>query len=156
MPEIVLLAPVAEAEAEKFIRAVHPTVCARPARAERLRLCLRFRLRLRLRAREARGLTARPAVFYLLRRAQDRDKQTCFAVEGGKLRVKNSRGCRGCRERVRMLSGEAPFEGKVQMRRVKEHYIFTIESVGQLPPEDLFVEAVNLLQEKCATLLSVM
>lgn len=77
-------------------------------------------------------------------------------MEGGRLAVKNSRGCRSCRERVRMLTGEAPYEGKVQMRRIKEHYIFTIESVGQLPPEQLFTEAVNILQEKCATLLSVM
>lgn len=86
----------------------------------------------------------------------DEAKQTCFAVQKGRLAVVNTRGCSKCRERVRMLSGQAPFEGKVQMRRIKEHYIFTIESVGQLPPEQLFVEAVNILQEKCATLLSVM
>ena len=38
----------------------------------------------------------------------------------------------------------------------QEHYIFTVESVGQLPAEELFTEAVNILQEKCATLLSIM
>lgn len=86
----------------------------------------------------------------------DTAEQTCFKVKKGALVVAQSRGCWKCLERVRMLSGESPYEGRVQLRKVKEHYIFTVESVGQLPAEELFTEAVNILQEKCATLLSIM
>lgn len=79
--------------------------------------------------------------------------QTCYAIEGGVLRVANSRGCWYCLERVRRLSGDPRWEGAVQLRRIKEHYLFTLESCGQLPPEALFNDAVAILREKCHRLL---
>jgi DNA-directed RNA polymerase I and III subunit RPAC1 len=83
--------------------------------------------------------------------------QSCFSLEGpkGRLAVANARGCWYCLEKVRRMSGEPQWEGRVQLRRVKEHYLFTVESVGQLPPETLFSEAVAILREKCLRLLSV-
>uniref|UniRef100_A0A1B6DMY8 DNA-directed RNA polymerases I and III subunit RPAC1 n=2 Tax=Clastoptera arizonana TaxID=38151 RepID=A0A1B6DMY8_9HEMI len=33
---------------------------------------------------------------------------------------------------------------KVEMGRVQNHFIFTVESVGSLPPEDLFLESVKI------------
>lgn len=149
VPEIVILEPVKGADAEKFIKAVHPAVRTQRELHQSLHAAP-----LRLAISDAR--CAAPVMDARTRTPQDADKQSCYAVEKGELRVKRQRGCRACRERVRMLSGEAPYEGRIQMRRIKEHYIFTIESVGQMPPEELFVEAVNILQEKCATLLSVM
>jgi len=38
--------------------------------------------------------------------------------------------------------------------RVRNHFIFTIESVGALEPEDIFIEAVKCLKKKCQTLLN--
>ncbi|ORZ00813.1 DNA-directed RNA polymerase [Syncephalastrum racemosum] len=40
------------------------------------------------------------------------------------------------------------FENKVQLTRVRDHFIFNIESTGIIPPEDLFVLAINVLEEK--------
>ena len=77
----------------------------------------------------------------------------CFDVHSGQLRVLNSRGCRYCLEKLRHMSGDPRWSGKLQVRRIKEHYLFTIESVGQLEPEELFTEAVRVLREKCARLM---
>ncbi|XP_017880235.1 DNA-directed RNA polymerases I and III subunit RPAC1 [Ceratina calcarata] len=41
----------------------------------------------------------------------------------------------------------------VRLSRVRNHTIFTIESVGTLPPSVLFVEAVKILKGKCKTFL---
>nr|CAD1839330.1 unnamed protein product [Ananas comosus var. bracteatus] len=45
-------------------------------------------------------------------------------------------------------------EEAVELRRVKDHFIFTIESTGALPPEVLFTEAVKILEEKCNRLIT--
>lgn len=37
----------------------------------------------------------------------------------------------------------------VQMGRKKDHFIFKIESVGAYPPNDLFLEAIKVLRNKC-------
>ncbi|KYN14083.1 PREDICTED: DNA-directed RNA polymerases I and III subunit RPAC1 isoform X2 [Trachymyrmex cornetzi] len=42
----------------------------------------------------------------------------------------------------------------VEMSRIKDHFIFTIESVGTLPPAVLFTEAVKVLQNKCKSFLA--
>lgn len=41
----------------------------------------------------------------------------------------------------------------VTMSRVRDHFIFTIESVGAMEPEDIFIEAVKVLKKKCLTIL---
>lgn len=41
----------------------------------------------------------------------------------------------------------------VTMDRVRDHFIFTIESVGALKPDVIFMEAVKSLKKKCRTLL---
>ncbi|PSN41339.1 DNA-directed RNA polymerases I and III subunit RPAC1 [Blattella germanica] len=41
----------------------------------------------------------------------------------------------------------------VRLGRVRDHFIFTVESVGALPPDVLFMEAVKLLKTKCRTYL---
>ncbi|XP_065216800.1 DNA-directed RNA polymerases I and III subunit RPAC1 isoform X2 [Planococcus citri] len=42
----------------------------------------------------------------------------------------------------------------VKISRVPDHYIFTIESVGALPPNTLFLEAIKVLKSKCDTILN--
>jgi len=63
--------------------------------------------------------------------------------------VAKPRACTLCRECVMGPSG-----GKIQLRRVRDHFIYTIESTGALPPEVLFTEAVKILEEKCERVIS--
>ncbi|KAK7103479.1 DNA-directed RNA polymerases I and III subunit RPAC1-like [Littorina saxatilis] len=41
----------------------------------------------------------------------------------------------------------------VKLERMRDHFIFSVESVGALRPEVLVVEAIKVLQAKCHTLL---
>lgn len=41
----------------------------------------------------------------------------------------------------------------VTMSRVRNHFIFTIESLGAYKPEEIFIEAVKALKKKCIFLL---
>ncbi|KAJ3092742.1 DNA-directed RNA polymerases I and III subunit RPAC1 [Quaeritorhiza haematococci] len=43
------------------------------------------------------------------------------------------------------------FEDKVRLTRVRDHFIFSIESTGALPSQILFTEAVEVLIKKCNT-----
>lgn len=67
-----------------------------------------------------------------------------------KATVARPRDCTLCRECIR---GEA-WEQRVSLRRVKDHFIFKIESTGALPHEVLFTEAVKILEEKCERLIA--
>ncbi|MCO5583486.1 hypothetical protein L7F22_037397 [Adiantum nelumboides] len=64
--------------------------------------------------------------------------------------VARPRDCTLCRECV---MGEG-WDKRVQLRRVKEHFIFSVESTGALSPEVLFVEAVKILEDKCQRILA--
>ncbi|KAL8827253.1 MAG: hypothetical protein Q9170_007086 [Blastenia crenularia] len=44
------------------------------------------------------------------------------------------------------------FEGKVKLGRVRDHFIFMVESTGQYQSDELFLESVRILKEKCATM----
>ncbi|XP_037927762.1 DNA-directed RNA polymerases I and III subunit RPAC1 [Teleopsis dalmanni] len=37
----------------------------------------------------------------------------------------------------------------VEMSRVRDHFIFTVESVGALKPDVIFIEAIKILKKKC-------
>ena len=41
------------------------------------------------------------------------------------------------------------FKDKVQLGRIRDHFIFSVESAGQLPSDELFVDSVKVLKEKC-------
>ncbi|KAH1153668.1 hypothetical protein GYH30_049343 [Glycine max] len=71
----------------------------------------------------------------------------------GKRRAKvaRPRDCTLCRECIR---GGKEWEDRVSLRRVKNHFIFTIESTGALPPEVLFTEAVKILEDKCERVIT--
>ncbi len=40
------------------------------------------------------------------------------------------------------------FKDKVQLGRVRDHFIFSIESTGQYESDDLFLESLKILREK--------
>ncbi|KAI4269742.1 MAG: hypothetical protein LQ337_007103 [Flavoplaca oasis] len=44
------------------------------------------------------------------------------------------------------------FEGKVKLGRVRDHFIFMVESTGQYHSDDLFLKSVSILKEKCTSL----
>ncbi|KAL8734153.1 MAG: hypothetical protein Q9166_001638 [cf. Caloplaca sp. 2 TL-2023] len=44
------------------------------------------------------------------------------------------------------------FEGKVKLGRMRDHFIFMVESTGQYESDELFLESVSILKEKCATM----
>lgn len=41
------------------------------------------------------------------------------------------------------------FQGKVKLGRIRDHFIFSIESTGQFDSDELFLESVKLLKAKC-------
>ncbi|CAH0728483.1 unnamed protein product, partial [Brenthis ino] len=41
----------------------------------------------------------------------------------------------------------------VILSRIRDHFIFNVESVGAMPPNIIFVEAIKILRDKCKTLL---
>ena len=51
----------------------------------------------------------------------------------------------GSREVLR----HSEFDGCVKLFKIKDHYIFSIESTGALDPLDLMKEAVKVLKDKC-------
>lgn len=44
------------------------------------------------------------------------------------------------------------FNKKVKLGRVRDHFIFQIESLGQWESDELFVESIKILRKKCQTL----
>ncbi|KAL0819587.1 hypothetical protein ABMA28_007675 [Loxostege sticticalis] len=41
----------------------------------------------------------------------------------------------------------------VILSRIRDHFIFNVESVGAMPPNIIFIEAVKILRDKCKSLL---
>ncbi|GAA6025201.1 hypothetical protein JCM10207_001488 [Rhodosporidiobolus poonsookiae] len=77
--------------------------------------------------------------------------QACFppgviSVSGGNLEVADARRDTVSREVLR----HAEFEGKVKLGRVRDHFIFNVESAGQYAPEELMPAAVEVLLAKVA------
>ncbi|KAF4526679.1 hypothetical protein B566_EDAN010108 [Ephemera danica] len=48
----------------------------------------------------------------------------------------------------------ADLKDAVVMGRVEDHFIFSVESVGALTPDILFIEALKILKKKCTTILN--
>jgi DNA-directed RNA polymerase I and III subunit RPAC1 len=46
----------------------------------------------------------------------------------------------------------AEFDGKVKLGRVRDHFIFSVESLGQWDSDEMFLEAVKTLKFKCIAL----
>lgn len=44
------------------------------------------------------------------------------------------------------------FQGKVKLGRVRDHFIFSVESTGQFNSDYLFLESVKILRAKCTRL----
>ncbi|KAH8814990.1 RNA polymerase Rpb3/RpoA insert domain-containing protein [Xylogone sp. PMI_703] len=44
------------------------------------------------------------------------------------------------------------FEGKVKLGRIRDHFIFSVESTGQWESDELFLESIRILKAKCEAL----
>eukprot|EP00668_Euglena_longa_P040801 GGOE01053709.1.p2 GENE.GGOE01053709.1~~GGOE01053709.1.p2 ORF type:complete len:255 (-),score=88.12 GGOE01053709.1:206-970(-) len=72
-----------------------------------------------------------------------------FDVEDSCLVVRRDRACTMCRECVR----EEGRVEKIRLSRVKDHFIFSVESTGVYPAKDIVREALRLYQYKCQDLV---
>ena len=83
-----------------------------------------------------------------------------FRIEGSgqakKVVVKEGKPHLECLERVRALSADPDWSDSVQLRKIKNHFIFTIESTGAISPEDLLVSALDILRAKSQKTLELM
>jgi DNA-directed RNA polymerase I and III subunit RPAC1 len=68
-----------------------------------------------------------------------------FDIEDDKAVVARPRDCTMCRQCI--YTDE--FERKINLARLKNHYIFSIESVGMMKPQDIFREALTIFYDKC-------
>jgi len=64
--------------------------------------------------------------------------------------VKNPRRDTVSREVLR----HSEFENLVQLGRIRDHFLWSIESTGQYPPGDLFPESIKILKDKIRNLKS--
>jgi DNA-directed RNA polymerase I and III subunit RPAC1 len=62
--------------------------------------------------------------------------------------VKNPRNCSMCRECIR----SEEWNKKVKLQRVKDHFIFSVESTGMYRPEEIFEESIKIFMTKLAQL----
>jgi DNA-directed RNA polymerase alpha subunit len=62
------------------------------------------------------------------------------------------RDCTMCRECIR----PAGWDKRVRLTRVRDHFLFTIESTGALSAEDLFREAIKVFRAKLANVVSML
>lgn len=82
--------------------------------------------------------------------------QTCFSPgvididENGRAHVKDARYDTCSRNVFRYPH----LADAVEIARIRDHFIFTVESVGAYPPHDIFLEAVKLMKKKCQQFIS--
>ncbi|CAN0033639.1 unnamed protein product, partial [Ectocarpus sp. 13 AM-2016] len=69
---------------------------------------------------------------------------------GKRAKVARPRDCTMCRECIR----EPGWSDKVSLSRVADHFIFGIESVGMLPPKELLKDSVQVLRQKCDSMIA--
>eukprot|EP01090_Pellita_catalonica_P022813 TRINITY_DN8_c0_g1_i1.p1 TRINITY_DN8_c0_g1~~TRINITY_DN8_c0_g1_i1.p1 ORF type:complete len:339 (+),score=37.32 TRINITY_DN8_c0_g1_i1:1017-2033(+) len=80
----------------------------------------------------------------------DKCPMNVFDIEDmGKATVARPRNCSMCRECIR----ESRFERRINLLRVKNHFIFSVESTGILPPDEIVNQAIQILRTKCSNLL---
>jgi len=63
-----------------------------------------------------------------------------YEMKKGKAVVAKPRQCTTCRQCIAL-------EG-VDLGKIKDHFIFTIESIGVYKPQDIFLTALDILEEK--------
>mmetsp|Transcript_17733 Transcript_17733/g.26562 ORF Transcript_17733/g.26562 Transcript_17733/m.26562 type:complete len:348 (+) Transcript_17733:3-1046(+) len=65
-------------------------------------------------------------------------------------RVRYPRNCSMCRECIR----HEGWEDRIQLQRVRDHFIFSVESTGAYKAKDIVIEALRILKKKSTSVLS--
>ncbi|XXQ33023.1 DNA-directed RNA polymerases I and III subunit RPAC1 [Plasmodiophora brassicae] len=74
-----------------------------------------------------------------------------FDIEDDQAVVARPDKCTMCRECIR----DKPWGADgVQLRRIRDHFIFTVESTGIYRPDELLAEALDVLVSKCNTIVT--
>lgn len=71
-----------------------------------------------------------------------------FDIEDGEAIVAQPRNCTFCRECIR----EPEWNDRVLLQKEKQHFIFSVESVGIIPPEVIVEEALKALLDRIKSL----
>ena len=83
----------------------------------------------------------------LMRQFED-DAVNPFQMKFGKCVVKEGRPHLECLERVRALSAEERWKDIISLRKIKNKFIFVVESTGAYSPAKLVQEALSILKQK--------
>lgn len=67
-----------------------------------------------------------------------------FDIEDGAAVVKRPRDCVACRRCIEEIPKDT-----VELAKVKDHFIFTVESTGCMPAAEIFARALGILKVKC-------
>lgn len=126
LPEVVLLKEITDGDAEELVKKCPVNV---------------FDIE-ELGNGRKRAVVAKPRACTLCRE--------CVKVAADKVKVADDKKDDEDKEKA----ADVEVEPQVELRRVRDHFIFTIESTGALPPEVLFTEAVKILEEKCERVIS--
>jgi len=70
-----------------------------------------------------------------------------FDIEDSVAAVQRPRDCTMCRECIRREG----WQDKVHLKRKADHFIFTVESSGAMPPADIVRQGIAVLKEKATT-----
>ncbi|CAD8158739.1 unnamed protein product [Paramecium pentaurelia] len=68
-----------------------------------------------------------------------------FGIKGNQIKVVNPRNCTTCRECIREANG---FDKDVELNKIDNHFIFSIESVGQYEAKDIMLQAIDVFRSK--------
>ena len=76
-----------------------------------------------------------------------------FDIEDGGVVVKKPRNCTMCRNCVRHEFG---FDECVSLARIRQHHIFSVESVGQINAREIVVRSLDVLDSKCEKIINAL
>lgn len=72
-----------------------------------------------------------------------------FDIEDSQLIVKNPTSCTMCRNCIQ----DPKWDQIVKLRRVRNHFCFSVESIGAVSPADIVSQSTKVLKHKCQKLL---
>ena len=70
-----------------------------------------------------------------------------------RLSASNPRDCSLCRNCLHAEGAASDSESSIVLGQVKDHFLFTVESAGQMPAEELFRQAVKILEDKAGEVM---
>ncbi|KAL1207588.1 DNA-directed RNA polymerases II, IV and V subunit 3 [Cardamine amara subsp. amara] len=101
-----------------------------------------------------RAKVARPRDCTLCRECLREGKPELEAKAKAKAEAKAKAKERGEEKKAKPTEEKKEWVPQVELRRLRSHFIFTIESTGSQPPDVLFTEAVKILEDKCESVIA--